>query len=296
MWGAEEFGFRVSLITIGDPTVSGPATATFQFTANVEGAQHIDGLAYDQSDDTLYYSPDVNLNVYQFSLGTAFNPANPPLGTLMNTVTPKNALGQADGSVSGVAIGSANTLYIGRDGAAEIRRIDKTTGAFISQFATTSGRVEDLTCDPVTYAPKEAILAKDAFQGIYEAFEVEPGTCPLPVLAVEIDIKPGSDPNCINADDKGIIPVAILTTDTFDAATVDPFSVTLEGAGVRVKGKSGNAGSLEDVDGDGDLDLVVQIVDDSVLTGKDTAILNGNLLQEFGGTPIKGTDSICIVP
>lgn len=110
---------------------------------------------------------------------------------------------------------------------------------------------------------------------------------------VEIDIKPGSDPNCINPDGNGVIPVAILTTDTFDAATVDPFSVTLEGSGVRVKGKSGNAGSLEDVDGDGDFDLVLQIMDDSLLAGKTTAILEGRTVD---GLPITGSDSICIVP
>ncbi len=62
---------------------------------------------------------------------------------------------------------------------------------------------------------------------------------------------------------------------------------------MRVKGKSGNAGSLEDVDADGDLDLVVQIMDDTLLAGKDTAILEG---LTFGGLPIRGSDSICIVP
>jgi len=110
---------------------------------------------------------------------------------------------------------------------------------------------------------------------------------------VQIDIKPGSDPNCINPDGHGVIPVAVLTTDTFDASTVDALSITLEGTGVRVKGKSGNAGSLEDVDLDGDLDLVVHIMDDSVLAGKDTAMLRGETLD---GMLIWGTDSICIVP
>ena len=113
------------------------------------------------------------------------------------------------------------------------------------------------------------------------------------VIVVDIDIKPGSDPNCFNNDGHGVIPVAILTTASFDAATVDPFTVALNGAGLRVKGKSGNAGSLEDVDGDGDLDLVLQIqdVDGTYSQGTSTATLTG---QTFDGTPIEGTDSICI--
>jgi len=164
LWGA--YSNKIYLIDISGPN----AVAEFKFNPNVGGLSLVDGLAYDSNDDTLYYSPDVDCNVYQFNT----------TGTLLNTVTPKNSAGVSDCKVSGVAVGAANTLYIGRDGDAEIRRINKTTGDFISQFATTSGRVEDLTCDPVTYAPLEAILAKDAYNGLYEAFEVEPGTCPLP--------------------------------------------------------------------------------------------------------------------
>ncbi len=167
LWGA--FNDSVYLIDVGNKTLNGTALATFQFSPNVSGLPLVDGLAYDGSDDTIYYSPDVNCNVYHLT----------PNGTLLNTVTPKDANNISDCSVSGVVVGAGNTLYIGRNGAAEIRRINKTNGDFISQFATTAGRVEDLTCDPVTYAPKEAILAKDAFNSLYEAFEVEAGTCPL---------------------------------------------------------------------------------------------------------------------
>lgn len=112
---------------------------------------------------------------------------------------------------------------------------------------------------------------------------------------VLIDIKPGSDPNSFNNDGHGVIPVAILTTDSFDAATVDPFSVSLDGASVRVKGKSGNAGSLEDVDNDGDLDLVIQIedMDGTYQAGDTVATLTG---VTFDGCPIIGQDTICIVP
>jgi hypothetical protein len=112
--------------------------------------------------------------------------------------------------------------------------------------------------------------------------------------AVEIDIKPGSDPNCFNSDAKGVIPVAILGSAVFETTAIDPFSVSLDGADVRVKGKSGNAGSLEDVNGDGFQDMVVQIIDEGGYdSGNTSATLTGQLQD---GTPIEGSDSICIVP
>jgi hypothetical protein len=114
------------------------------------------------------------------------------------------------------------------------------------------------------------------------------------VITVDIDIKPGSDPNCINLDAKGVIPVAILSTLDFDASSVDPLSVEMEGVSVKLKGKSGNAGSIEDVDQDGDLDLVVQIINEIGLDpGATEATLTG---QTFEGIPVRGTDNICIVP
>jgi hypothetical protein len=79
------------------------------------------------------------------------------------------------------------------------------------------------------------------------------------LVTVEIDIKPGSYPNSINPKSRGVIPVAILTTEDFDAKEVDPSTVALEGVLAKERGKSGKYGSLEDVDADGDLDLVVQI-------------------------------------
>ena len=80
------------------------------------------------------------------------------------------------------------------------------------------------------------------------------------VIQVDIDIKPGNDPNSINCNNENeTIAVAILSTDDFDATTVDHTTVTFEGASeTHVDKKTGSARRHEeDVDGDGDTDLVL---------------------------------------
>ena len=172
LWGAMANG--VYLI---DPSEGARVQATLQFRPDVGGSYIVDGLAYDSADDSLYYVPDSNPNVYHFSLGTDGR----PMGTLLNIVRPKDEDGQSESDISGVVVGSDDTLYIGRNkgSGARIVRIHKVSGKFISDFATTFERVEDLTCDSTTHASLgvEAILAKDAFNALYEAFEVELGTC-----------------------------------------------------------------------------------------------------------------------
>ena len=80
------------------------------------------------------------------------------------------------------------------------------------------------------------------------------GSRPVLPTEVAIDIKPGGDPNSINPRSKGVIPVAILTAETFDAGTVDPSTVEFGPNGAT---EAHGQGHLEDVDGDGDLDLVL---------------------------------------
>ncbi|UCH96036.1 MAG: VCBS repeat-containing protein [Candidatus Aminicenantes bacterium] len=129
------------------------------------------------------------------------------------------------------------------------------------------------------------------FDGKVYVFE-NPGPA---VISVEIDIKPGSWPNAINPLSKGVIPVAILTTSTaigesvdFDAISVDPLSITFgPDNATEVHGK----GHVEDIDNDGDLDMVLHFKtqETGIQYGDTTACLTG---KTFDGKSIQACDAI----
>ena len=114
-------------------------------------------------------------------------------------------------------------------------------------------------------------------------------------LRVSIDIKPGSHPNSINLGSAGVIPVAILGSATFDATQVNPATVRLAGASVKLIGHGDKYScSTEDVNGDGFVDLVCHVVTAQFIEpGDSLAVLEA---QTFDGQAIRGEDSIRIVP
>jgi YVTN family beta-propeller protein len=116
-------------------------------------------------------------------------------------------------------------------------------------------------------------------------------------VPVDIDIKPGGDPNSVNCtNENGVIPVAILTTPDFDATTVDHASVTFEGATeLHVKGGTGlPRRHEEDVDGDGDIDLVFHFrYGDTAL---DCSSTGGSIEgRTFDGVFVRGDGSLNMV-
>jgi hypothetical protein len=112
------------------------------------------------------------------------------------------------------------------------------------------------------------------------------------VAMVPIDIKPGSDPNSINPGSKGVIPVAILTTEDFDATTVDPETVRFGPAGAE---KAHKHAHVKDANHDGDLDLMLHFLteDAGIAPGDTEACLTG---ETYDGLPIMGCDSVRTVP
>lgn len=156
--------------------------------------------------------------------------------------------------------------------------------------------------------------SEDQFYGIMDdiyiynralsACEIEELMGACPVTKVFIDIKPGSYPNAINLGSHGLIPVAIFSEADFDATTVDPNTVELARARVVKRGKGKFMAHEDDVDGDGLVDLVVQVatddLDPSLLVTVEEdgvtyiyAVLTGST---YGGEAIVGEDEITIVP
>jgi RNA polymerase sigma factor (sigma-70 family) len=114
-----------------------------------------------------------------------------------------------------------------------------------------------------------------------------PTRTPPPVITVEIDIQPGSSTNTIPLGDSKPVVVALLSSPLFSAANV-------EAASVRFTGAAATRVQLQDVDGDGDQDLLLEFrTADLSLTEADTnACLSGWTAQ---GQSIQGCDHVRVV-
>ena len=132
-------------------------------------------------------------------------------------------------------------------------------------------------------------------------FELDPV-----IVAVAIDIKPGSFPNSINLGSGGATPVAILGSASLDVNDIDTATLTLGTSGVKTVGKtdrtlcsgvdvSGDFSFGPDGAPDGFNDLVCHFVTMGIVPeeGDTQAKILGELNDT---TPIEGTDSVNIVP
>ncbi|UCC99275.1 MAG: hypothetical protein JSW66_05195 [Phycisphaerales bacterium] len=147
------------------------------------------------------------------------------------------------------------------------------------------------------------LTGKDENLEVFSLGFYGPGDVPVYLVnqapGLKIDIKPGSDTNVINLKSKGVVSVAVLTADGFDAVAVDPTTALFaEAAPVRW--------TLEDVNGDGDEDMLfhfrtqeLELSEDST-EAKLTAQLTGSLTsqstdQASGVTTVSGTDKVRIL-
>ena len=138
-------------------------------------------------------------------------------------------------------------------------------------------------------------------------------------IDVALDVKPTSCPNPLNVKSGGMLPIAIVGTDEFDVTQVDLATVQLmlvdpaRGAYQDVctvylplVGKASQYDCTEEgPDGYMDLTLkfdcqviaeALEAIGGPLTDGEEILVtLTGNLLPEYGGTPIMGEDVVRII-
>ncbi len=126
-----------------------------------------DGIAFDATDDSIWYSDDVAPTMVHMSADGNF------LGTV-NVCAIDSRLCHN----SGIAIGGDN-FYLGTNGSEVTLRVHRDTFTILDEFVNTNFRIEDMECDPETYAPVEVMWIRDAYGGNAKAYAIEPATCGL---------------------------------------------------------------------------------------------------------------------
>ncbi|MHB8521670.1 MAG: PA14 domain-containing protein [Limisphaerales bacterium] len=111
-------------------------------------------------------------------------------------------------------------------------------------------------------------------------------------VPIVIDIKPGSSTNPINLGSRGQTPVAVLTTDNFDARRIAPETVRFGHTGTEAAPAHY---AWEDVNGDGRLDLILQFntAETGILPTDVIATLTG---QTTDGLAVLGSDRVTPIP
>lgn len=209
-------------------------------------------------------------------------------------------------------------LYLGRLGELLVQVEDEQTwGANISDgldgIALQSGRGARGTD---SYFDALRIDLLDANPGTGDIPDIDPlcvvgnTWCAAPEpKEVAIDIKPQSCPNPLNVRSKGVLPVAILGTADFDATSIDPASIRLEGiAPIRSNVEDVSMPVLDPEDdcdcteesGDGFDDLTLKF-DPQAIVGALGDVNDGEELvltltgETSDGTPIEGMDCVVLL-
>lgn len=253
----------------------------FAFTEDAGGWRRIADVQDRASDNGFYVGPyDDTLEVYEYGT-VALGRVPFTTGEFHHVVLTHDANGTVKAYLDGtleLETTHAAELVLGPAASPLNLFLDNVAGGGTGEFSDGRIALLRLYAAPLSDADVAALAAS-----------------PFGALEVAIDVKPGSFPNAINLGAQGAVPVAILGSATFDAATVDPSTVTLASAPVRLRGQGTPAAALEDVNGDGYPDLVVQVSTAALaLSEADTTATLDAIAA--GGVPVRGSDAIRVVP
>jgi hypothetical protein len=180
-----------------------------------------DGIAYDATNDSIYYSPDGSTTIGHFKTdGTSLGSFGWTGSGCYN---------------SGLAIGGT-LLFQGSDGCSHVWVVDKTTLAPAFDFNTSVAgdpnfRDEGLSCDTQTFSPKQVMWSKEAYSpNRAAAFEIPAGTC-------GVGGQPPAPPDCSKTS-------RLVGTDNLTRQTTDEDVSGSAEAFRAVAGTSGTANTV----------------------------------------------------
>lgn len=168
-----------------------------------------------------------------------------------------------------------------------------TAGTTSNQSSAVTGSRQYLAAG--THTVRLSVTDKDGGTGS--------GTLTLTVrrVPISVDIKPGSSPTVIKLNETGDarIPVALLSTASFDATHVDPATVQLGATAVSARRNGSLFASREDVNGDGRADLVVHfdralLMENGDLTTSTVSLTTIGSLTS--GVQFVGTEAVQVLP
>ncbi len=128
------------------------------------------------------------------------------------------------------------------------------------------------------------------------AVRAEEMSCnPVPVV---VDVKPGDTVNKINLSARGLLPVAVLSTQDFDASSFVPEMAHLNDAAAPMdcSGAAAVRWTYTDVNGDGLTDLVFffRYQDLNLTTSSTAAAFMAHGTYEGSAVHIMGTDAVVV--
>ena len=270
--------------TLASAELYDPVSGTFSFTGTVIGARIGHTASLIQTGQVLIAGGTSGITK---QLSNLYDPMSGIFSVTgeMITVRSSHAAVQlpSSGSCSGQTLVAGGSKAVGPIVTDSAELYDPATG-FFGATATMNSPRQQYTA---TLLLDGRVLVTGGFDGSTNTNSAElfERSC-LQAVEVAIDIKPGSNTNPINPTSKGKFTVAILTTEDFDASSVDASTVQFgpnAAAPVRYR--------LEDIDEDGDWDLVLKFKTQQtgIACGDTEATLTG---QMFDSVQINGTDYI----